>query len=423
MLMGLYLLLMWGYSLRIRLILQHADNQYVPDTFLFGSALLFRVLLLVAMPALSDDYARFIWDGRLLVQGINPFRYLPVELMAEGVAPAGYVDPALYQLLNSPNYYTVYPPVNQAFFALAAWVSPGNLGGSVVALRVPILLAEGGTLWLMMRLLRQYGRNPNLALLYGLNPLVILELTGNVHFEAIMIFFTLLATYLWQQRQLALSAGALSLAIATKLLPLLALPLLVSYLGWRRGIRYSALVLAFTGLLFVPFFNLPLLLNMLESIDLYFRKFEFNASVYYLVRLVGFWLMGFNVLGRVGLWLSLLTTAGLLTIAFRRTHPVQVRLLWMLTLYFAMATTVHPWYVTSLVAAAVFVSARTYTVRYVLVWSALVWLSYSAYQTAPFRENGQLLLLEYGVVFFLFMFDTQRYLLNHRTHAQTPAEV
>ena len=422
MMIGLYALLMWGYSLRIRPLLHLADDQTaVPDRFLIGSAVIFRLLLLLALPAFSDDYARFIWDGRLLLQGINPFRYLPVELMAGGVAPAAHVDPALYQRLNSPNYHTVYPPVNQLFFTLAAWVAPTHVLGSVVALRLPILLADIGTLWLMMKLLVRHKRNPNLAFLYALNPLIILELTGNVHFEAVMIFFALLAVYFWQTHKQVLSAVALALAVTTKLLPLIALPLVISYAGRRLGLRYSLLVLSLVGALFVPFLDLSLLLNMLESIDLYFRKFEFNASIYYLIREGGFWLAGYNILGRVGLWLSLLTTAGLLSIAFARRFPIQVRILWMLTLYLAMATTVHPWYLTSLVAAAVFALSSTFAIRYMLVWSGLIWLSYSAYRTNPVQEDALLLLIEYGLVATLFVIDTRHYLTNRPTHAQTPA--
>ncbi len=424
MLIGLYALLMWGYSLRIRpLLISPSESIADPDRFLIGSSILFRLILLLAMPALSDDYARFIWDGRLLLHGINPFRYLPVELMAGGVTPHRMVDPALYQLLNSPNYYTVYPPVNQATFALAAWLSPDSLTGSVVILRLPIILADLGTLWLMMKLLKQRGHNPNLALVYSLNPLVILELTGNVHFEAVMIFFTLLALYLWQKHRYLLSAAALALAIATKLLPLIALPLVVAYAGWQRGVRYSATVIGFVGLLFIPFFDLSLLMNMLESIDLYFRKFEFNASLYYLIREVGYWLEGYNVLGRVGLWLSLLTSISLLVLAFTRRFPIPVRLLWMLTLYLAMATTVHPWYVTLPIAVSVFAASSAYRVRYILVWSGMVWLSYAAYRTTPVHEDPALLVIEYGVMLTLFIVDTRHYLANRRIHAQTPAEV
>ncbi len=431
-LIGIYLLLLWSYSLRIRPILVNKPSDkglsQHPDRFLFSSAVFFRLLLLLAIPALSDDYARFIWDGRLLLGGINPFRYLPVELMAGGVAPTFSPDPALYQRLNSPNYYTVYPPLNQALFALAAGFSPHSLLGSVVWLRTPILLAEIGSMWLMVSLLRRAGRNPNLALLYALNPLVILELTGNVHFEAVMLFFVLSALWLWQRyddtnRGALLSAGALALAICTKLLPVLLLPVIVATLGWQRGIRYSALVGGFTGLLFLPFFNLDMLRNMLESIDLYFRMFEFNASIYYLIRAVGYWLTGYNVLSKIGLWLSAITTVTLFFIAFSKKYPPAVRVLWMLTVYFAMATTVHPWYITSLVAVAVFTVTDRWRFRYPLLWSGVVWLSYSAYRQMPVREDNTLLLIEYGTIFILLILEIYRYNVTSKDHAKTPVEV
>ncbi|MBO0933972.1 hypothetical protein [Fibrella aquatilis] len=431
-LIGLYLLLLWSYSLRIRplLINELKDNEFrpKPDRFLFTAAVLFRLLLILAMPALSNDYARFIWDGKLLLSGINPFKYLPAELMAGGVAPSFTPNPALYQLLNSSNYYTVYPPLNQALFALAAGLSPASLQAVVIWLRVPILVAEIGSLWLLVQLLRRSGRNPNLALLYGLNPLVILELTGNVHFEAVMLFFVLLAIWFWQQygntsRGMALSAGALALAICTKLLPLILLPVIIARLGWRRGLTYSLITGGFVVLLFLPFFDLDMIRNMLTSIDLYFRMFEFNASIYYLIRSAGYWFTGYNVLSSIGLWLSVATTIVLLSIAFDQKYPPAVRVLWMLTVYFAMATTVHPWYITSLVMAAVFTATDRWQFRYPLLWSGLVWLSYSAYRQTPVREDNLLIIIEYGAVVVLLTLEVYRYNVALKRHAEAPVEI
>jgi alpha-1,6-mannosyltransferase len=385
-LLGFYFLVFWGYWIRVRAICDLDPN---PDRFYLLAAVLFRVLLLFAPTNLSDDYARFIWDGRLLIHGYNPYLYLPRSLPGTDIAQLANLTPDLFRRLNSPDYYTVYPPLNQAFFALAAWLGGDSLQAGVVWLRVPILLAEIGTIYLLPRVLRRLGMNPNFALIYALNPLVILELTGNVHFEGIVIFCCVWA--------LSLRWGGvfpLALAVSTKLLPLITLPLLIRRLGWRRGIIYSTLVIGTSVLFFLPFLSLELVQNIASSVNLYFQKFEFNASVYYLIREAGYWLAGYNIIGQAGPILSLVTLAGICWLALSTNKTdLSTRLLLTLTLYFAMATTVHPWYITLVVAASVFAPFR-----YPLVWSALVWVSYATYRQEPYAENLWLTAMEYAVV-------------------------
>ena len=43
-----------------------------------GVAVAMRVLTLTAPPVLSSDLYRYVWDGRVQLAGINPYRYLPV---------------------------------------------------------------------------------------------------------------------------------------------------------------------------------------------------------------------------------------------------------------------------------------------------------------------------------------------------------
>ncbi len=391
---SLYGWLCIGYGWQLWPMLSRPDKRLSsarPDWFLFRAAILFRLLLLGTMPQLSDDYARFIWDGRLLAHGYNPYLYLPARLLGTLVATDANLSAALFQSLNSPHYFTVYPPVSQALFGLAAWLSPDSILGNVIALRVPILLAEGGTVWLMVKLLQRANRNPNLALLYALNPLVILELTGNLHGEAIMIFFVLLAVWLWQRDWFVLSAGALALAIGTKFLPVILFPLLLVHLGWRRGVRYTGLTGLFTVLLFLPFVTGDLIRNIGSSLGLYMHTFGFNASIYPLVRATGHWLTGSNTSTATGVGLSVLTLLGAGGLAWRWGHSQPGRVVVLtLTLYFLLTTTVHPWYITSLVAGTVFTQAR-----YPLLWAGVVWLSYSAYQARPYGENNWLILVEY----------------------------
>lgn len=415
LLITLYGLVFWGYSRITNPFWDEAktgtgsppDTQTL-DRFLLVSALLFRLSLLAVVPNLSDDYARFIWDGRLLAHGYNPYLYLPAQVINTPIAFIAGLTDSLSQRLNSPHYFTVYPPLNQALFGLAGWLSPTSVMGAVISLRIPILLADMGSIALLAKLLRRFGKNPNYSLLYALNPLVVLELTGNLHFEGIMIFFVLLSIWLLIQNHWLGSSVALASGIGMKLLPLIFLPLLIRYLGWKRGLIYASLTIALVGLLFVPFISIELLKNIYSSLNLYFQSFEFNASVYYLIRAVGYWLVGFNIIAGAGFMLFVVIGVCVLIIAFRKTaylpgplFPMKVLLT--LTLYWLLSTTVHPWYITSLVAASVFTPFR-----YPLVWSGVVVLSYSAYQTTAYRENLWITGLEYSLVLGMGLYEWYR---------------
>jgi hypothetical protein len=145
------------------------------------------------------------------------------------------------------------------------------------------------------------------------------------------------------------------------------------------------------------FVSQDLIENFGSSIDLYFRSFEFNASIYYLTREVGFWVVGYNVIQYIGPGLSLVTLLSVLAISLFRS-----RLKWNvfqvicvgLSIYFLLATTVHPWYIITLVGLAPLCGWR-----FPLLWSGVAILSYSHYAGGGFEENYFLITIEYIVLF------------------------
>src|SRR5690606_13065493 len=118
-------------------------------------------------------------------------------------------------------------------------------------MRLFILAAEIGNLYLIHALLVRFNLPKKNALLYALNPLVILELTGNLHHEAFMIFFVLLTLYFINTRHL-LSGLAFGAAICSKLVPLLFIPVILHTLGWRKGSGFGLAAAAASLLLFTP---------------------------------------------------------------------------------------------------------------------------------------------------------------------------
>ena len=353
----------------------------------------FRLVLLFSTPALSDDYFRFVWDGRLLVAGVNPYLVLPSVFVQTPPAQSLHLT-ELFPQLNSPQYYSVYPPLNQFVFALSAWLSGNNLWGNIILIRLCLLAIEITCCWILTTL-----RFPvhNLLLFYGLNPIVIIELTGNLHFEGMMIGFLVVSFALLNRKRLWVSAIFMALAVATKLLPLVFMPLVVHQIGWRKAVTYTAIVGGINLALFGLFFNAALVQNVASSIDLYFQKFEFNASLYYLARQVGYWLYGYNTIAKAGVMLSVLAFGGILFVSFfSKQLSFYQKALFIFTIYLACATTVHPWYVTTLVAVS---SLTAY--RFPMVWTLLLPLTYVAYATQPYAENLWLVAFEYSIVGFV----------------------
>lgn len=379
----------------------------------FMLAMLLRLLLLPAIPALSDDFYRFIWDGRLLLAGEHPFAHIPSWYMQPGAPAIPGITAELYQQLNSPAYHTIYPPLHQASFYLAALWGRENLLLSVLVLRIPTILAEVGTLLLLLKLLQHYKMPKKNFLLYALNPLVILECSGNLHFEAVMVFFLLLGIYFLRIYQLqpkrlylASAAAAFAAAIASKLLPLMFIPLLYRKLSLRSFLFLLLWGSVFTFLLFLPLYNPVLFSGLQNSLSLYYQKFEFNASVYYLLREAGYWFTGYNIIETAGPFLALLATTCILVFSLSRKAKnlsLPAGMGWVYVLFLLFSLTVHPWYLIPLLAFSLFTPYR-----FPVLWSGLIFLTYAGYKENGFEESSLVLALEYGCVCLFFLWEWKR---------------
>ncbi|WP_282017321.1 glycosyltransferase 87 family protein [Salegentibacter mishustinae] len=387
--------------------------------FLAGVAVLFRLVFVAATPNLSQDYYRFIWDGQLILEGINPYLSVPNDLKEFSTA----LELTNQKLINgmgslSAGNFTSYPPVNQLLFAISTFLGGKSILGSVIAMRVFIILADLGTLYFGRKLLLKLNLPGHQIFWFILNPFIIIELTGNLHFEGVMLFFLTWSIYLLHQKKWICSAILLGISVSIKLLPLLFLPLLWNYfiknrktensdipdLNFKKLLGYYLMVGLTVLASFLPFFSSEFISNFSASISLWFQKFEFNASIYYVVRWIGFQLKGYNIIATAGKILPLMVILILSGLAFfRRNNSIQKLIETMLvgvSAYFFLATTVHPWYIATPLLLSVFTKFR-----FALVWSFLVMLSYSAYTKNGFQENYWLIAVEYVLVIGIFLIE------------------
>ncbi len=396
------------YALLFFQVKKHFSGTYIYIVF---TASIFRLVTLPHLPQLSDDFYRFVWDGMLSSNGENPFLYLPKDIIQSPHFQA-FLPLDLFEKLNSPNYYTVYPPICQGIFAFSASLFPTDIFAQVVSMKFCIFWAEMGSIFLLYKLLKKCNLPIYLLTLYAFNPLAIVELTGNLHFEAFMILGILGAAYFLSQKP-GISTFFFSIAVCAKLLPLMFLPFLYRKLGFKSFLIYTSFVAFFSFLMFLPFLNIEIFTHIAQSAGLYFHAFEFNASLYYLLREIGYLIFGYNMIHVLGKILPILVLVGIYFIAFRadafdsaQASPMNDKgFIWLkqifyaLSLYLFCATTVNPWYAVPLLAFTPFVKTR-----YAILWSFLLPFSYVTYINGGCKENLWVVLGEYGLLAIYFSY-------------------
>ena len=383
------------------LILYYKDN----FNLLVSFSIVFRVAFLFAIPNLSQDFYRFIWDGRMVFEGLNPYLYTPESFIKAEVFPV-FQAQELYNGMGELNgsHFSNYPPLNQFCFYLAALLSNHSILGSVIVMRILIIAADLGTLYFGKKLLKHLNIPIHNIFWYILNPFIIIELTGNLHFESMMIFFLVWSLYLLNLGKWKFAAVILACSVSLKLIPLLFLPLLFQKLGFKKSILFYIIVFSTTLVTFLPFYDIAIISNYSNSVGLWFQRFEFNASLYYIARAIGYLFRGYNEIAIIGTYIPIIVFLFTLGITFFKTNKTTTQLivamLLVLTFYYFTATTVHPWYIATLLILSIFTKYK-----FPLVWSFVIVLSYLAYLNKNNTENLYIVGLEYLIVYGFLIFE------------------
>ena len=296
-------------------------------------AVAFRLCLLPLLPTLSDDGYRYIWDGGASAAGESPYQFRPSD-----PALAGESGGEVFERMNSPDYYSVYPPASQAGFALAVWLAPGDgwraawwtWKGLLVAVELAAIAA-------LLRLVR-----PEAAALYAWSPLAVVEVAGQGHTEALVIGGLALVLGVTGGRVPWRSVGA-TVAGAVKLYPFALLPQAWRREGWR-GAAATAVVLV---TLAVPFWTPDAADHVGQSLALFFGTFDEYAAPYRLLKAALYPVAGADAgraasLALAAVFAGAAAWCGLADDGTRRTLVGSV--IGVVFGFALTATTLHPWY-------------------------------------------------------------------------------
>ena len=229
------------------------------NIFVFG--LLLRLSLLISTPLLSQDYIRFLWDGYLTCEGINPLQFKPSELF--NLIKESNFAIELNRELSHQEAYSSYFPLQQWIFFIAA-LTKSKLGG-IIVLRIIIIAFDIATYFILKEIFKRYTINKSKLCLYWLNPLVILEFTGNLHTEGVFICFLLISLLSLSKMEDLKGGFFLSLSFCSNILSASFLPLLLLKGGKYRWFKLLIGFIPFSVITFSPFIKL-------DQLSIYFTS-------------------------------------------------------------------------------------------------------------------------------------------------------
>jgi hypothetical protein len=156
---------------------------------------------------------------------------------------------------DTPAIYP-YPPFWALAEIAALWLSQHTFLPFAFGIELLPILADAGIVYLLYLFTRERPRFGLAPALYTFNPLPILICAVHGQFDALPLFFTLLAVYLFERKKpYLLVALALLAAIALKPFPVLLLPFFLLRLkNWRIRIIFAGLIILPVLASLAPFF-------------------------------------------------------------------------------------------------------------------------------------------------------------------------
>lgn len=310
---------------------------------IFAFAIAFRAILVVSQPRLSDDMYRYVWDGRVQANQINPYLSSP-----DAPELAGLRDGQIWPLINRKSAVTVYPAGAELAYAAIWRILPDNVHWYQAVMAAGDLMAG----ILLFFLLRELGRSGLAVLIYLWSPLVIFETAHSAHVDGLVLPLIVGAWLARVRGRDGLTGLLLGAATGIKLYPVLLLPVL-----WRlRDSQGRFQPAVSTPLAFLAGFALPYMpylsagTGVIGYLPNYFKE-QFNPGLAYFV---SEWIRKAG--GNPDQILLLLLAAVLLTIyAISLLRPDRSkesairRCIWPIGAFTLLTRNLFPWYMLWLV--------------------------------------------------------------------------
>lgn len=293
--------------------------------FIILTGILFRIILFPAALTTSPDAYRYLWEGKVIINGYNPYEFSPSspELMHLHSAD-------LPSKINFRDMNAIYPPAAQIIFAAAYLIS----GESFTGLKILYLVFEILTMIFLLKLLDHKRKDLNNIIYYAWLPLPIMEYFVNAHLDVFGISFFIMAVYFFEKEKHLTASVLFSFSVLAKFLPLFIIPLLLRKAGIKKTLFTIIILSGISIVLYFPFYTDSI--NIFASLLKYIERWEFNASAYYLLKI-----FTDNYTARIICMAVVLILVIIISVRYR---DFTKAVFGIMISFFILASTVYPWY-------------------------------------------------------------------------------
>ncbi len=343
-------------------------------------AAILRLTFLFTTPVLSDDIYRYIWDGRVQREGINPYRYPPQAPEIQ------HLRNSTYEGINNKGIPTIYPPLMQTAFAASTAVSE-----TILWMKTTFVLVDLVLIGILTWLLAACGQSPLRVLIYAWNPLVVVEIAGSGHNDVLALACLLAAHGAIIRKKDSLSIGFLSLSGLAKVVGFVLTPL------WLLSVRPRAWVALPLAALWVAWPYRDAGFAAFRGLLAFGLRWRANDSLFDLL---------YQATGSLDISKAIAAGAfgGLVALLLLRRTPPLRACFFALGAMILLGPTVHPWYLVWIVPYLAFYPNPAW-----LLLTGSVVLAYHAPFLTPFgepwEEHLSFKLLEYVPFYALLGFS------------------
>ena len=263
------------FSILYILIIKKQKNIFKNRKEIMFFIIIISFLFMLTLPYLSSDIYYYIGDSWLLAKyGQNPYYTAVSDLQAMGIND---------EILNNTGCWksttSIYGPIWNYISTFLVKFSFGNVTVALFIFKMASLFIH----FINTNLVYKITKSNKCMLLYGLNPLILIEFLSNVHNDSYLILSILLALYfLVRKKDKILTIIFLAISVAIKYSTILLVPFILIYIFRKETTLKRTIYCGISGIgiiALVVLFYMPFYLDYTVFTNMLVQNSKYSQSI------------------------------------------------------------------------------------------------------------------------------------------------